>query len=219
MPTVFVNTHQAAAWNGYEGRRWAERQDRYDTANDGMSDPLLDAAMITESDRVLDVGCANGRTTRLAARRARRQASGIGLSAPMLERARVRAAEERIANLVFELGDAQVFPFIEGGFDVAISQGGVMSFAHALAPLWAAMREHGPAVEDGPGPTWLTDADLIAEVLAGARFTDITTTAITVPMVFGRDADSLCGLEGAGPVMLRGAVWLVRASAPETVRA
>jgi SAM-dependent methyltransferase len=235
MPTV-VNTHQAEAWNGYEGHHWADHPDRYDAANDGMNNPLLDAAAITESDHVLDIGCGNGRTTRLAARRASRgQVVGIDLSAPMLQRARTRAAEEGIGNIVFEQGDAQVHPFTEGGFDVAISRGGVMffadpvaafgnirralrpggrlavvcpravgaedDFARALAPLWAAMREHGPAAKDGPGPASLADTDRIDEVLAGAGFTDITATAITVPMVFGQDsADAAEFFMAMGPM-------------------
>jgi SAM-dependent methyltransferase len=148
--------------------------------------------------------------------------AGIDLSTPMLQRARARATEEGIGNVVVEQGDAQVHPFTEGGFDVAISRGGVMffadpvaafgnirralrpggrlavvcprgvgaddDFARALAPLWAAMREYGPAAEDGPGPASLADIDRIDEILTGAGFTDITTTAITVPMVFGQDA-------------------------------
>ncbi|WP_303714384.1 hypothetical protein [Kutzneria buriramensis] len=65
-----VNKEQAAAWNGYEGRHWADHQDRYDALNDGANTPLLDAAALTSTDRVLDIGCCNGRTTRLAAARA-----------------------------------------------------------------------------------------------------------------------------------------------------
>jgi SAM-dependent methyltransferase len=131
---AIVNTQQAEAWNGYEGRHWADHQDRYDAANDGMNKPIFEAAAITEADRVLDVGCGNGRTTRLAARRAPRgQVTGIDLSEPMLDRARATATGEGIGNVTFEQGDAQVHPFPEGGFDVAISRGGVMYFADPVA--------------------------------------------------------------------------------------
>src|SRR4051794_27873815 len=116
-----VNTAQAEAWNGYEGEHWAANYDRYDAVNGGFNASLLDAAGIGEGDRVLDVGCGNGQLTRQAARRARLgQVLGVDLSAPMLTRARARAAEEDVANVTFEQGDAQVHAFPEGGFDVAL---------------------------------------------------------------------------------------------------
>ncbi|MDP9861590.1 MULTISPECIES: class I SAM-dependent methyltransferase [Streptosporangium] len=175
-----VNTHQADAWNGYEGNHWADHQDRYDAVNSGFNEPLLAAAAIGERDRVLDVGCGNGQLTRLAARRARHgHAAGVDLSAPMLQRARATAADEGVANVTFEQGDAQIHPFPDAGFDVAVSRFGIMFFAdpvaafanigRALRPggrlaflalremsrndlgaVFAAMAEHLPP---GPGPT------------------------------------------------------------------
>lgn len=84
-----ANTGQAKTWNGYEGTHWAQNQDRWDAVNGGFNEPLLTAAAIEEGDRVLDIGCGAGSTTRLAARRARSgRALGLDLSAPMLARAR-----------------------------------------------------------------------------------------------------------------------------------
>ncbi|MEV0701765.1 methyltransferase domain-containing protein [Saccharopolyspora sp. NPDC050389] len=140
-----VNTSQADAWNGYEGEHWAEHQDRYDAVNSGFNEPLLNAANIGERDRVLDIGCGNGQTTRLAAARAA-HAVGIDLSAPMLRRAREAAAREGITNVVFEPGDAQTHPFPDGGFDVAMSRFGVMFFAdpvRAFANIRRSLRPGG----------------------------------------------------------------------------
>ncbi|GAA2623077.1 class I SAM-dependent methyltransferase [Streptomyces vastus] len=123
-----MNSQQAAAWNGYEGRHWADHQARYDALNDGANTPLLDAAAITPADRVLDIGFGNGRTTRLAAGRAA-YALGIDLSAPMLERARASAAAECLDQVEFVRGDAQVYGFEEAAFDVAVSRLGIMFFA------------------------------------------------------------------------------------------
>lgn len=129
-----VNTDQAQAWNGYEGTHWARNQERWDAVNVGFNEPLLAAAAITEQDRVLDIGCGAGCTTRLAARQATRgRAMGLDLSAPMLERARESARREGLGNVTFEQADAQVHAFEPGGFDAVVSRFGVMFFADPLA--------------------------------------------------------------------------------------
>src|SRR5690606_6221157 len=93
-----VNTPQFEAWNGYEGRHWAEHQARYDALNDPANAPLLAAARLRDTDDGLDIGCGNGRLTRLAARTARRTV-GVDLSTPMLERARASASGEHLTNV------------------------------------------------------------------------------------------------------------------------
>ncbi|KZB79824.1 class I SAM-dependent methyltransferase [Amycolatopsis regifaucium] len=132
--TDIVNTAQAEAWNGYEGRHWAAHPERYDAVNEGFNETLFAAARIGERDRVLDIGCGNGQITRLAAVRAPLgSATGVDLSAPMLTTARARAEAEGVANVTFEQGDVQVFPFGEAVFDVALSRFAVMFFADPVA--------------------------------------------------------------------------------------
>jgi ubiquinone/menaquinone biosynthesis C-methylase UbiE len=141
------NTEQAAAWNGAEGEHWAEQSGRDGDVNAELTGALFAAAAIAPADRVLDVGCGAGETTRLAARQARNgYAVGIDLSTPMLDRARVDAASAGIGNVSFENGDAQVYPFAAGSFDVAISRFGIMFFADpvaAFANLRRALRARG----------------------------------------------------------------------------
>ncbi|MFF8845817.1 class I SAM-dependent methyltransferase [Streptomyces sp. NPDC015127] len=165
-----VNTEQEQAWNGYEGVHWARHQDRWDAVNEGFNEPLLTAAAIGARDSVLDIGCGAGATTRLAARRAvEGRAMGLDLSAPMLERARASARAENLGNVVFERGDAQVYPLEGRAFDVAISRFGVMFFADpvaAFANILGGLRPGGRAAfvvaADGGGNEWL-------QALAGLR--------------------------------------------------
>ena len=158
-----VNIEQAEAWNGYEGAYWAENQVRWDAVNAEFNHHLFAAAAIGDRDHVLDIGCGNGQTTRLVARRAEQgHVLGIDLSAPMLERARARAAGEGITNVTFEQGDAQVYPFPSGSFDVAISRFGIMFFAEpvvAFANIGRALRPGGRlaflCMQDASRNDWL----------------------------------------------------------------
>ena len=67
----------------------------------------------------------------------------------MLARARATAAAAGLANVAFAQGDAQVYPFPPGAFDVAISRFGVMFFADpvaAFANIGRALRPGGRLV-------------------------------------------------------------------------
>jgi SAM-dependent methyltransferase len=130
------NAEQLRAWDGDEGAYWAAHADHYDRAVAAHHRRLLEAAAIGATDRVLDVGCGTGQTTRDAARAARAgTASGVDLSAAMLDHARRLAAVEGLTNIAFEQADAQIHPFETGAFDVAISRTGVMFFGDVVAGL------------------------------------------------------------------------------------
>lgn len=147
MSKEIVNTHQYEAWNGYEGRHWADNHDRYDAMVGSMNRALFRAADIQPTDRVLDIGCGAGLTTRRAAIKAPEgHAHGIDLSGPMLARARELAAKKEVPNVSFEQADAQVHPFERASFDVAISRGGVWYFAdstEAFTNIASALRAGG----------------------------------------------------------------------------
>jgi len=95
---------------------------------------LRAAADVRTADRVLDIGCGTGQTTRDAARSATSgSALGVDLSRPMVDRARQLSGAEDITNIAFELADAQVHPFAPGDFSVGLSRFGTMFFTDPVA--------------------------------------------------------------------------------------
>ena len=86
-------------------------------------------------DRVLDLGCGFGDTTReLAALVAPGEALGVDASAPFIELARREAVEGGVGNVSFAVEDVQVADF-EGRFDYVFSRMGIMFFANPVAAL------------------------------------------------------------------------------------
>lgn len=141
-----ANADALRSWDGSDGEYWATNADRFDASLARYLTPMLQAADLTPGERVLDVGCGNGVTTIEAARRTSPgRAMGLDLSAAMLDIARHRAFEERVANIEFVQGDAQVYHFEPAAFDIAISRFGVMFFADAAA----AFANIGRAVRPG----------------------------------------------------------------------
>ena len=130
MASRIENVEMAAAWDGAEGAGWARDWDHYDQGLRRYHERLLDAAAITNGERVLDIGCGNGATTRDAARTTPEgEAFGVDLSSQMIDRARSLAEAEGIANARFEVADAQVFPFAVGAHDLVLSRFGAMFFS------------------------------------------------------------------------------------------
>ncbi|WP_309114028.1 class I SAM-dependent methyltransferase [Saccharothrix sp.] len=145
VPVDPTNADQLTAWDGDQGAFWADHADRFDGGAARYHERLLDAARIGPADRVLDIGCGTGKSTRDAARRAA-HALGVDLSSRMIEEARRRADREGVANVAFEQADAQVHPFPEAAFDVVISRHGVMFFGDpdkAFANIASALRPGG----------------------------------------------------------------------------
>ncbi len=124
------NADMAAAWDGQEGEHWTVQAYRYDRAGQGYDRHLLERAAIGARDRVLDIGCGSGVSTRMVARVATSgSALGVDLSARMLEHARECSFAEGLTNTSYEQGDAQVHPFEPASFDAVISRFGAMFFA------------------------------------------------------------------------------------------
>jgi SAM-dependent methyltransferase len=107
---------------------------------------LRRACDVRRHDRVLDVGCGTGQTTRAAARTAAAgSALGVDVSARMIDRARQIAQAEGLRNVTFERADAQVHGFPPEHFDLAISRFGTMFFDDPVAAFGNIGRALRPA--------------------------------------------------------------------------
>lgn len=89
-----------------------------------VGENLCEAVDLFPGDRVLDVACGSGNTAIAAARRFC-EVTGIDYVPALLERARERAAAERL-EVEFADGDAEALPFEDGAFDCVLSTFGVM---------------------------------------------------------------------------------------------
>jgi len=106
----------------------------YDAELSLHNERLRAATGVGPADRVLDIGCGTGQSTRDAARAAvSGHVLGVDLSAPMLERARRQSDEEKIHNVSYVQADAQIHPFTSQRFDVGISRFGTMFFTDPVA--------------------------------------------------------------------------------------
>jgi SAM-dependent methyltransferase len=140
------NADQVAFWNGPAGQRWTDRQQAQDTMLAPVSDILIDRAAAGAGERIVDVGCGCGATSIALAERVgpTGHVLGIDISAPMLGRARQIA--QKGLPVDFILGDATVYPFVTGSFDLLVSRFGVMFFAEpvvSFANLRRALRPSG----------------------------------------------------------------------------
>jgi ubiquinone/menaquinone biosynthesis C-methylase UbiE len=87
----------------------------YDAELQLHNEQLRAALGIRTADRLLDIGCGTGQTTREAARVASvGDALGIDIDGGMIARARELADREGVPNVRFEVGDAQAHPFRSG---------------------------------------------------------------------------------------------------------
>jgi SAM-dependent methyltransferase len=197
------NVDQLHAWDGDEGAYWAAHAEYFDRSLGAYHQPFLDAAAIEQGDRVLDIGCGTGQTTRDAARSAPKgSALGVDLSSLMIEDAARRAAEERLHNAQFLQADAQVHPFDVGAFDVAIGRTSAMFFGDPVAAftnIGRALRSGGRIVLltwQGPEPNeWIRE---LSGALSAGRDLSLPPPGVQGPFALSEPGCVTERLEAAG---------------------
>jgi SAM-dependent methyltransferase len=177
------------------------------------------ALQVGVKDRILDIGCGAGLTTREAASIALEgSAVGVDVSSEMLAIARRRSAEAGLCNITFELGDAETFGFAPSHFDLCISRFGTMFFANPVAAftnigralrhgarlvhmVWQG-REHnewvvaihealGSASPANVAPAFsLGDRAVTTRILTASGFDSIEFIDVHAPVFYGQDVDA-----------------------------
>lgn len=160
-----------------------------------MAAHLVEAADVTASDDVLDVGCGTGNVAITAARRGAR-VTGLDVTPAMLDDARGNAAIADVEDVVWREGTAADLPFEDGVFDVVLSSVGHV-FAEppdatarellrvtrsrgriaftswtpgsVVPAMGAVLADYLPPDPDAPEPPFLWgDPDVVRERLGGA---------------------------------------------------
>lgn len=214
---AIANVEMAKMWAD-EADEWITNADRYDATDHWINERFEAETVIRSRDRVLDIGCGTGKSSRAAAYRAHDgSVLGVDLSSRMLDDARRRSADEGLTNVEFLLADAQVHPFDPGSFDVAISVFGAMFFADPLAAFTNIRRSLHPgghiaflAWQRFEHNEWLTT---LFDALAAGR--DVPAPAAGAPGPFGlADAEAVttllreAGFVDAHMTSISAPIWL-----------
>jgi SAM-dependent methyltransferase len=154
---------------------------------------VLDAAGVSQGDRVLDVACGTGVLAREALTRVGPggAVAGVDLAVGMLA-----VAREIAPDVDWREGTAEALPFDEASFDAVVSQYGLMFFTDRAAALREMLRVLVPsgrvavAVWDSLDrmPAISREVDIL-ERIGGTRAAD----ALRAPFVLG-DIDGLASL-------------------------
>jgi SAM-dependent methyltransferase len=148
LDTTGPNAEQIRYWNETAAPKWVEYQAVLDTQLEELGRVAMDRARLVPGERVLDVGCGCGATSRALAARVGASGSvhGVDISGPMLARAAELARAAGLGNVRFTNADAQTYAFEPGAAYVLFSRFGVMFFTDppaAFTNLRRALRPGG----------------------------------------------------------------------------
>lgn len=129
-------------WEGERVARWIRQSAGLERQLEPVSDALFAAAGLQPGERVLDVGCGTGPTTRRAAAGVGTAGAvtGLDVAAPMLEQAASQPVGPGSAPIEWIESDATDLAPREPVFDVVLSRFGVMFFADPSAAFAALAR-------------------------------------------------------------------------------
>ena len=145
----------SADWAGETSRRWAAQAGRLEAMLAPVDDILLRAAAIADGERVLDVGCGRGVTTRSVAAITGPggTVTGLDISPTLVAEADRFPPSPSSAPIDWIAADAAAYPFPPDAFDAVVSRFGIMFFddpVAAFANLRSGVRSDGNASRHFP---------------------------------------------------------------------
>jgi SAM-dependent methyltransferase len=131
-----VNAEAIQAWDGPLFDRWLKFRHVVTTGLGAHGDEALRLVPPQEGQRVLDIGCGLGDTTREIAALVGPNGEAVGVDAGQnfIETATAEAAEAGVENARFLVADVQTDP-LGGPYDMAFSRMGTMFFISPVAAL------------------------------------------------------------------------------------
>lgn len=166
---VKIDQTGAEDWQGERGDHWLRDMDKFESMLEPLGLALLERAALQPGDRVVDIGCGGGWTSRKAAMAVSPTGSvrGVDIAPMLVNEAKSRASG--MANVDFICADAGEGTVPGAPFDRMISRLGVMFFsdpAMAFTRLRSLLRDGGhmdwavwAPPEDNP---WMSGARKIA---------------------------------------------------------
>ena len=130
-----IEPMRAEDWAGEAGERWFAHLDRFESMIAPVGDALLLRARYAPGERVVDIGCGGGASTRQIAARVAPDGIVVGVDiSPALTREAARRAElAGSVNARFVTADAATVELAEAPFDRLHSRFGAMFFAEPAA--------------------------------------------------------------------------------------
>jgi len=219
-----VNVDQIRAWNDYDATHWVDQEIHFNLSIHHHYIHLLNVLHIKPNNTILDIGCGTGETTLDAARLSvSGEVLGLDVSREMLKRAREHAKNQKLNNVTFIEGDAQVYPFPKNHFDIVMSRNGVMFFDDPIAALknfyqtlkpggrllllvWSGAEKNewiqivfealslAVALLPPEDPFRFADKRKVRAMLDEVGFIDSSFTAIDEPFIFGMNVNDAYGL-------------------------
>ncbi|MGZ8666961.1 MAG: class I SAM-dependent methyltransferase [Solirubrobacterales bacterium] len=163
------------------------------------AEDLAEALDIVPGERILDVACGSGNGAIAAARRAWGNTTGADFVPDLLERARERAAAERV-EIEFVEGDAESLPFEDGSFDVVMSIFGSMFAPNQQRAAAELLRVCKPGGRIGMA-NWVPDGFVGKMFITGAKHAP-PPPGVDPPILWGTE-ERLRDLFGEGISDLR----------------
>lgn len=122
-------------WAGEMGAKWLSHLDRFEGMIAPIGEALLTRAAFQPGERVIDLGCGGGATTRAiaAAVAPHGEVTGLDISPDLVREAAARAAGAGVENARFVCGDAASTALDGAPYDRLFSRFGSMFFAEPHA--------------------------------------------------------------------------------------